>query len=478
MYKQNLMTIVLGILLNFSFPHVLMAKPQFSPKVVSKIKKGVVSIHGSASMTGYDNVGTWSGTGFLLHKEKGLICTNAHVIGRTTLGHYYLVFHNGHQVDAKVLYTDPWLDFAILKIDPAQIPQDVAQIKLNSAFPKENEKIFIVGNNEGQRFSIHEGNIASMYRIVGRLPQHTFNMSLNTTGGSSGSPVVNKKGEAIALNFGGSETYALSLPAAYIEHALRALLKHKHPTRKHIGAIFSNYSLSKGERHRGFPKKNVLEFMKKFPHSGAEAMQVVRVLKGSPAEKKLQVGDIIWKVNGKMVGPSLLDFDMAMNKTVGPKVSLHLFRAGHWVDVEVDLYDLEAHRIQRMVSFYGLLFFEMDDNWSHVTGQPARALSCASNFQDNAFGQKGTQFYVSLTGCDNQPVKNLNDLIKVIPKLIKKKTFSIDIIDCNSNFTCADSPCKIDIQYDKLMQEPKVFTFNKSKLEWIGKPIPLSTKSK
>ena len=175
-----------------------MGQAPFKQKVIDKAKKAVVTIHGNASLTAYNNAGNWSGTGFLVNKRKGLVLTNAHVAGGAVIGTYYLFFHDGTRADAKVLYYDPWQDYAFLQVDPKAIPRDVTEIKFSTKDPVMNQPAFVIGNNEGKNFSIHTGNVSSIYEIEGLMPQHSIILSLNTKGGSSGSPILNN-----ALGFHG-----------------------------------------------------------------------------------------------------------------------------------------------------------------------------------------------------------------------------------------------------------------------------------
>jgi S1-C subfamily serine protease len=192
-----------------------------SPAVLENIRKGVITIDSRISISAYNDTGNFKGTGFIADKNSGLVVTNAHVVNPASIGTYYATFFNGKQSEAKLLYYDSWQDFAILKIDPKEFPEDTKNIPFSKEPAKLGQDVFIVGNNEAQDFSFHSGYLANLYDINGGMPQHTYVVNLNVSGGSSGSPLVNLKGEALGINYGGSQTYGLSLKGEYITYALK-----------------------------------------------------------------------------------------------------------------------------------------------------------------------------------------------------------------------------------------------------------------
>ena len=380
--------LIATILLLGSSIQASLGKELFSAKVIEKAKKAVVTIHGSASLKAYDDKSNaWSGTGFIIDKHQGHVLTNAHIVGRAVIGTYHLFFYDGTRADAKLLYYDPWLDYAFLQVDPTTIPHGATEIKFSSKDPVMDQPVFIIGNNEGKSFSTHTGTVTGLYEIAGNLPQHSIRLSLNTRGGSSGSPVMNQQGEAIALHYGGSDTFGIGLHAAYIRYVLGFIAKGKSPIRKHIGVITEIYSLNEAAKYRDFPNDKIQAYNKKFPLSLGNAIQVSRTLPGSPAEGRLMAGDIIWAVNGQEIGPSLVELDLAMNMAEKDSVRLTIFRDGQWQEVDMLLYNLEDHKITQMVSFGGALFFEADDFFSDKTGMPAKTLTFAIAQSSATFNQ-------------------------------------------------------------------------------------------
>ena len=483
--KKALLSTLLLVGINTS---MLLAKDQFDSKIIDKTKKAVVTIHGQASLKAYEPIpSSWSGTGFIINKAKGYILTNAHIVGGAIIGTYHLFFHNGSRADAKVLYYDPWLDYALLKIDPTHIPADATEIKFAVKDPIMDQPVFIIGNNEGKSFSIHMGTITSLYEIEGAMPQHSIRLSLNTRGGSSGSPVVNQRGEAVALNYGGSDTFGIALHPAYLRYAIDFIEKGEIPIRQHIGVFTETYSLNEAVKYRKFPTSQLQTYNKQFPEATGNVIQVTRTLSGSPADGKLMAGDIIWAVNRNPIGLRLYEFDLAMNNPKYSSVNLGIYRSGEFQEIILPLYNLEDHKIKQMVSFGGVLFFRVDDSFSEKTDIPANTLTFSIMQGSNTFNnvhpcfstEHGRQYVIKVLAFDKTPILTFEQLIQAIPTLIQQKYFTLSYINYlpyqpkfgRWYYNIGSNYCMADVSYDENSSDPKIFTFDDKDMEWTSKPI-------
>ena len=62
-------------------------------KEIEKIRKSIVTINSRVPVSAYQNTGSWSGTGFIVDGKKGFLVTNSHVVGRVSVGTYFITFH-------------------------------------------------------------------------------------------------------------------------------------------------------------------------------------------------------------------------------------------------------------------------------------------------------------------------------------------------------------------------------------------------
>lgn len=412
----------------FLFENSLQA---LNPEIISSGKKGVVSIQGRASHAAYNSTGTWSGTGFIVDKKKGYILTNKHVIGASSASTFEVTFFNGQEVDATILYMDPLQDFGFLKVDPDEIPDDVEALSLKDDLPSLNQNVIMIGKNEGQNFSINVGRVSGLYGSVGHFPNQTLRISLNAQGGASGSPVINEDGDVIALTHSSNLSSAsFALPIGYIIEALEGLGEEERPKRQFLGFILVYHSLDRASKFNSFPKDLIKKYMADYPDALNQGLLVDRVFERSPADGKVEIGDVVWAVNREKIGPNLLKFQKIVNASTG-QVLLTLYRGDKKIDVKIKPYDLQKNRVRRMVSFGGATFYEADHFIRLITGTPYGAVFMTnilpgSSFYDQFPPISGTtKLFVKIAKMDGKPIKSLDDLIALIPDLKEKEDFYV-----------------------------------------------------
>ncbi len=460
-----------------------------NPLIIQKAKHGVVTVVNNIRKAAYNHVYDRSASGFLIDKQRGIFLTNAHVANNTLVNNITLTTFNGRELSATFVYSDPMQDFAFLRVDPKSIPQDLEELKLMDAELKTYQPVFLVGNNEGKSFSVQTGNVVSQYDSVGFFSGQVISISLNTRGGSSGSPVMDYQGNVVALNFAGTDTYASALKISYILEALPYIQKSQLPVRNTLGLIFAYQSLDKAIKYQNFPDDVSAEYMKNYPDASNKALTIDQVLGDSPLVGILEPGDIILQVNEKAIGPNLYQLDRLINSA--SKLDLVLYRNGKKIKVAVKPVAADKHRINRMVVFGNAVFYEVDNFISLVTGAKEGELfvSCidsTSAFNNLApiYGLDSSYSYlnglrmIKIDGFNNQKVSNLDELIKVIPQLVAKKNFMINyrkylfyISEMNyvpmSNHNYFSTP----IEYTSYGDEPMELSFDKVSLQWKSKAI-------
>ena len=456
---------------------------------LSQISSGVVSIR-IDSPRAFDTERNQSSqaTGFVVDAERGLILTNRHVVTPGPV-RAQAIFLNQEEVDLQAVYRDPVHDFGFYRYDPSQLQFiEPAELALAPEGAQIGRDIRVVGNDAGEQLSILAGTIARLDRQAPNYGAGNYNdfntfylqAASGTSGGSSGSPVIDIDGRVIALNAGANSQAASSffLPLDRIVVALEAIRAGEPVSRGTLQTEFVHKPYAE-LRRLGLDRGTEARMREAFPDLTG-LLVVERVQPGSPAAEHLLPGDIVISVADDLVA-EFVPLAETLDSSVGQSISMRIERGGDLRDFELGVTDLESITPREFIDFGDGTFHELSYQQARHFYRPVQGVFVAS--PGYVFGTAAIPRASLITEFDGKQIESLDDFEAALTEVeqgaqVRVRFVTIDdprterqrilnnhshwyrSVRCQRNDATGDWPCaELALNTDVARPEPQNTTF-------------------
>ncbi|MDQ5769763.1 Do family serine endopeptidase [Thiothrix subterranea] len=291
-----------------------------------------------------------TGSGVIIHAQRGHILTNSHVVESADAIHVTL--KDGRKYLAEVVGIDPRADLAVLQIPAERL---TAMRFGDSDRLRVGDFVVAIGNPYSIGQTVTSGIISALHRNPGISEYENFiqtDAPINL--GNSGGPLVNLSGELIGINTailgdqgGGNLGIGFAVPINTAAGVITQIVQYGSVERGQLGVEVQDVDSIMA---RDFGIK---------PNEGAIINQV---LAGSPAEKAgVEAGDIIIKMNNKNVQGAVDVKNIIGDLRVGTEVNMTLLRAGRPRNITVIIAQPKTEKSAAPLRA---------DNLQKATGQP------------------------------------------------------------------------------------------------------------
>ncbi len=257
------------------------------------------------------------GSGVIVDARNGYIITNNHVIDKAD--EIQVTLHDGRQLNARLIGTDPESDIAVIKVEPKNLTElPIA----DSSLLQVGDFVVAIGNPFGLGQTVTSGIVSALGRsglgIEGYEDFIQTDASINP--GNSGGPLVNLRGELVGINTailapsGGNVGIGFAIPSNMANKIKNSLIEHGSIKRGQLGVTIQDLNP---------------ELAQAFGLDQTQGAVITAVQPKSPAAKAgLEPGDIVLAINDRRVRNGAEIRNTIGLLPVGEEVKLEILHRG------------------------------------------------------------------------------------------------------------------------------------------------------
>ncbi len=311
-------------------------------RVSQLVKPSVIHIEAhktegeAGSRQSYDEAGSGFVVDLDLNGGDRWVLTNRHVIKGSSLNEILLRTSDGREFHPVQVISDASTDVAVMRVNAVDLP---ATRVGNSDGLEIGDFVIAIGSPFGLSHSVTFGILSAKGRrdlSLGEQKidlQDFFQTDAAINPGNSGGPLLNLRGEVVAMNTaiasssGGSEGIGFAIPINMATRVAQQLVKKGKLQRGYLGVTLDpDFNVSKRTTYR-------------FGSNGGALVKNVRT--GSPAEvANMQQGDIVVEFNGREVDNDDHLVAQVGLAPIGQRIPMIIYREGKRYRTEVMLTDL------------------------------------------------------------------------------------------------------------------------------------------
>ncbi|KAL7090216.1 hypothetical protein ACP275_12G026500 [Erythranthe tilingii] len=455
-------------------------------KALNKVVPAVVVLRTTACRAfDTESAGASYATGFVVDKPRGIILTNRHVVKPGPVV-AEAMFVNREEIPVYPIYRDPVHDFGFFRYDPSAIQfLTYEEIPLAPEAACVGLEIRVVGNDSGEKVSILAGTIARLdrdaphYKKDGYNDFNTFYMQAasGTKGGSSGSPVIDWQGRAVALNAGSktSSASAFFLPLERVVRALRFLQKGRDSNSSSWEAVtIPRGTLQATFLHKGFDDTRRLglrseteQLVRHASPLGETGMLVVdSVVPYGPAHKHLEPGDVLIRLNGE-VTTQFLKMESLVDDSVNHKLELQIERGGKPLTVDLTVQDLHSVTPDYFLELSGAIIHPLSYQQARNFRFQCGLVYVAE--QGYMLFRAGVPRHAIIKKFAGEDISKLEDFISVLSKLSRGARVPLEYISYSDRHR--RKSVLVTVDRHQWYAPPQIYTRDDSSGLWIVKPV-------